>query len=487
MNRSPSIAERKTLLLLVDLILVNSATLFALWIQSRRSGIPFDRGFVAGNIEWVFLLAVLWLLSAFLSGLYDTKNATDYGAAASSLLRAGILVVIFYMAIYFLSANPNSIPRRIVADQGLESFLLIALWRMFYISISRRPALARKVIIIGAGWAGRTIAKATRRHAGTQYRIVGFVDDDVAQQGTFVSLSEELSEERRVSPDPTASPAISLPVLGTSKDLVRLVREQDVAELILAITHDLSTPMFQYLMDVREQGVQITLMPTLFEELAGQVPIEHIGDNWNVALPLDSAESGGFYPLAKRLFDIVGALIGLALFLPLLPFLALAIYLDSPGPIFYTQERVGRGGKVFRLIKLRTMIPGAEPDGQAVRAQTNDPRVTRVGRWLRKLRLDEMPQLFNILKGEMSAVGPRPERPEHAAELDELLPFHRLRNSVRPGMAGWAAVNYGYIDSLEDAKIRLQYDLYYIKHQSIWLDLLILLQMVGHVLTLRGR
>jgi lipopolysaccharide/colanic/teichoic acid biosynthesis glycosyltransferase len=217
------------------------------------------------------------------------------------------------------------------------------------------------------------------------------------------------------------------------------------------------------------------------------VPIEHIGDNWNVALPLDSAEASGFYPLMKRALDVIGALIGLAVFLPLLPFIALAIKLDSPGPVFLWQTRVGKGGKPFRLLKLRTMVVNAEPNGQPVRAQKNDPRITRVGRWLRKTRLDEMPQLFNVLKGEMSAVGPRPERPEHLEELERAIPFHRLRNSVKPGMAGWAAANYEYVDSIEDARIRLQYDLYYIKHQSLWLDLQVLWRMLGQIFALKGR
>ncbi|MDE3090802.1 MAG: exopolysaccharide biosynthesis polyprenyl glycosylphosphotransferase, partial [Chloroflexota bacterium] len=253
------------------------------------------------------------------------------------------------------------------------------------------------------------------------------------------------------------------------------------------ISHNLSSQLFQALLDCKEQGAQITLMPVLFEQLTGMVPIEHIGDNWNVALPLDSAEASGFYSTAKRLFDIVGALIGLGLYLPLLPFLTIAIKLDSPGPVFYTQKRIGKGGKIIKLIKLRTMVADAEPDGIAVRAQKRDPRITRVGRLLRKAHLDEMPQLLNVLNGDMSAVGPRPERPEIVAELDDAIPFHRLRNAVKPGMAGWAAVNYDYIESVEDAKMRLQYDLYYIKHQSLWLDLLILLRTMGQMLMLKGR
>jgi exopolysaccharide biosynthesis polyprenyl glycosylphosphotransferase len=272
----------------------------------------------------------------------------------------------------------------------------------------------------------------------------------------------------------------------TIRDLVRCTKENNVPEIILAITNDFSHSLFDALLECKVQGVEIILMPILYEQLTGQVPIDHIGNNWTVALPLESAEAGGWYPIAKRLFDIVGALVGFVVFLPLLPFLALAIKLDSPGPVFYSHTRAGRGGKLFRLTKLRTMIVEAEKNG-AKQAQENDPRITRVGRYLRKLRLDEMPQLLNVLKGEMSAVGPRPERPEHLKEFDNMIPFHRLRNSVKPGMAGWAVINYDYIDSIEDAKVRLQYDLYYIKHQSFTLDLSILLRTIGQLFEFRGR
>jgi exopolysaccharide biosynthesis polyprenyl glycosylphosphotransferase len=190
--------------------------------------------------------------------------------------------------------------------------------------------------------------------------------------------------------------------------------------------------------------------------------------------------------MIKRAMDIVLASLGLLLMAPFFPLIALAIYLDSPGPIFYTQERVGERGRVFRVYKFRSMVPDAEK-GRAVWARENDPRVTRVGRFLRKTHIDEFPQFLNILKGEMSAMGPRPERPEFVEELAKEIPFYRVRHAVKPGMAGWALVKYGYASSKEDALLRLQYDLYYIKHWSPWLDLVILLKTVVDTLTLRGR
>ncbi|MCX7840352.1 MAG: sugar transferase [Anaerolineae bacterium] len=438
--------------------------------MALRAEWVFDTRYLMNYGAWFIFLPALWFLSAILNGLYDSATIADLAQSVQRLVRTIAFVIIVYLAIYFFFATPGELPRGVVGYQGALSFVAIGLWRALYLALARRRSFARKVIIVGAGWAGQTIAQTIQQNAPAHYQIVGFVDDDPAKQNQSLDIA-----------------GTAIPVLGGARDLTRLVKEHQVPEIILAITRDLSTALFQAILDCKEQGVQITLMPILFEQLTGMVPIEHIGDNWNVALPLDSPEASGFYPIAKRTLDVVGALIGLAIFLPLLPFIALAIKLDSPGPVFFQQTRVGKGGKPFRLLKLRTMVANAEPDGQAVRAQKNDSRVTRVGKWLRRTRLDEMPQLFNVLKGEMSAVGPRPERPEHLAELERAIPFHRLRNAVKPGMAGWAAANYEYVDSIEDAKIRLQYDLYYIKHQSLWLDLQVLWRMLGQIVAMKGR
>jgi lipopolysaccharide/colanic/teichoic acid biosynthesis glycosyltransferase len=178
--------------------------------------------------------------------------------------------------------------------------------------------------------------------------------------------------------------------------------------------------------------------------------------------------------------------LGLALLGLALPVIAAAIYLDSPGPIFYLQERVGQGGRPFQMYKFRSMVPDAERD-RAMWASVDDPRVTRTGRLLRATHLDEFPQFVNILKGEMSAVGPRPERPEFVEDLAKEIPFYRVRHAVKPGMAGWGLVRQGYGSSAEDAMLKLEYDLYYIKHQSLWLDMVILLKTIVHTITFRGR
>ena len=464
-------AGRKTLLISVDLIIVELTTLLAFWIMAARAGWRFDGAYLLNNLGWFVFLPALWFLSAFLNDLYAPKKSIDLAASASSLFFSIILVIVVYFGIYFF-ATPGEMPRGIVGYQGAASLVFITLWRVVYMSLFRHAVFARKVVIVGAGQAGQTIAQTICQYARTYYRVLGFVDDDPAKLKQLI---------------PVCGADAPLSVVGTARDLPRLLKDEGVPEVILAVSHSVGASLFQSLLECKEQGAQITLMPALYEELTGMIPVEHIGDHWNAALPLDAADSQGFYPIAKRLVDTVGALIGLILFLPLLPWLALAITLDSRGPVFYTQTRVGKGGRVFNLLKLRTMVSGAEADGEVMRTQLNDARITRVGRWLRKTRLDEMPQLLNILKGDMSAVGPRPERPEYLAELERVIPFHRLRHAVKPGMAGWAVVNYDYVDSTEDARIRLQYDLYYIKHQSLWLDLIILLRTMGHMLLLKGR
>ena len=470
--------ERLYLLMFIDLILVNLATFFSLWIQAARLSNTLVFEIIIENISWFVFLSALWLISATLNGFYQSQKIFNMISAIPALVGTTGLALLVYFGVFFFAIPQNILPRGIVLYQGVISLFLIGFWRFMFSLLAHKPGFGRKVIIVGAGWAGETIAQAINQFARHEYHIVGFVDDNEDLVNSNIVVEMNVDEK--------TSSSVHIPVLGTTVDLTELICEHKVPEIVLAVTHHISTATFQTLLDCKEQGVQITIMPVLYEQLTGRVPIEHIGDNWNVALPLDSAESSGIYPIANRIFDIISSLFGLFLLLPFSPFLALAIYVDSPGPIFYKQERVGKGGKPFYLYKLRTMIPDAEKSG-AERAKAGDVRITRIGKYLRKMRLDEMPQLINILKGEMSAVGPRPERPEHLEELNEIIPFHRLRNAVKPGMAGWAVVNYGYIESLDDAKIRLQYDLYYVKHQSLWLDIIILLQTAWQAVTLKGR
>ncbi len=270
---------------------------------------------------------------------------------------------------------------------------------------------------------------------------------------------------------------------ATLSEAAALVRRIPCSEVVIA---DPVQPGPNDLLDARRKRPAILTGAEKIEELLGRIPLELVpGDQVLSRLGEQLAFSRG-YALAKRGLDLLVAIgLGLAV-LPTLPLIALAIKLDSPGPIFYAQDRVGLGGKVFRIYKFRTMRRDAERHG-AVWASERDPRVTRVGRFLRLTRIDEIPQLWNVIRGDMTLVGPRPERPEFTTELAQTLPGYDKRHGVKPGLTGWAQVCYRYASSVRDTKIKVEYDLYYIKHASLWLDMKILWRTIGVVLGMRGR
>jgi lipopolysaccharide/colanic/teichoic acid biosynthesis glycosyltransferase len=275
-------------------------------------------------------------------------------------------------------------------------------------------------------------------------------------------------------------------VLGGSKDLLGIAGSENISDLIFSISHQMSPEMFQALLKAEELGIEITTMPISYEELLGRVPIRLLQSDWIIRSFVDHAHMSGFYEAMKRLMDIIGSFVGLILFALLLPIVSLSILIDSGWPIFYTQNRLGKNARLYKIIKFRTMYKDAEKDGSIRPAEENDERVTRVGKFLRKSRIDEFPQFINIILGEMSLVGPRAERPELAERLQTNVPFYRARLLVKPGLSGWAQVNFGYASSVDDTTIKLEYDLYYIKHRNIALDFTILVRTIGTVIGFRG-
>ena len=271
---------------------------------------------------------------------------------------------------------------------------------------------------------------------------------------------------------------------GVATKLSSIIGSQQINEIILGTTVCKDQAIRNVLVRCRKQGIGITTFPLFYENLTGRVPLNAIEERgWSPLL--GNTQEKGIYTASKRLFDIVGSALGLILLGLLFPFIALAIKLDSPGPIFYPQTRVGKNGKTFIMKKLRTMVADADQH-EDLWSNHNDPRVTRIGRWLRKTRLDEIPQCWNILKGEMSIVGPRPERLTVVDKLKKDFSFYRLRYCAKPGLAGWAMVNRGYMCSFEDAKERLEYDFYYVRHRSLGFDALIFLRAFWHLITMKG-
>ncbi|NJL93798.1 MAG: exopolysaccharide biosynthesis polyprenyl glycosylphosphotransferase [Anaerolineae bacterium] len=459
------ISERRLLLRLGDAACNFLAVLIALRIWAGFSNLyTFDAGFVLNNIGWFFLLQSLWFLLASANDFYDLRLTASTFGSATRLLQITLQMLIVYLLIFFLSPR-EALPRLFILYYGVGSFVLISLWRTwrpFLIGWTHQP---RRAIVAGSGWAARQMMQVLELEATQEYTVVGVITEEDKPLGT----------------------GRLLPVKQSRESVLQFAASVRASEIILAYESRMSGQVFQQIVDAYEQGYTIVPMPILFEQITGRVPIEYVGQEyWNVVLPIQNHNLFSPNPVVKRLLDVVLALTGSVLFAGLLPWIALAIYLDSPGPIFFRQERVGRGGRPFYILKLRTMVPDAEKLSGPVWASERDPRITRIGRFLRKTRLDELPQLINVLRGEMSLVGPRPERPHFVEQLSAQIPFYRTRHIIKPGVTGWAQVRYGYGNSVEDALIKLQYDLYYIRHQNLTLDVLILLRTVGKVLKLAG-
>lgn len=459
------LAERRLLLVSVDLLLVNAAVLIGLRLGAIRSHWPFGPAFLVQNIGWFIALSLLWFLLAAASDLFNLRVASDAFSSLYATSKVALQVLAIYAFVFFFLPH-GTLPRHVLAFFAAISLVFIFIWRWVYATLFSRSYFDRRVVVVGAGWAGRTIVQAIKDNQTPGYKVLGFIDDDPAKRDQVI---------------------LGLPVLGTSEDLLTVIRDTAVSEVVLAVTHNMGSSLLQAILNCQEEDIDVVPMHDLYEQITGRVAVEHIGPDWYVRLPTSEWSSGHAYLWVRRLLDLVLALIGLLLAIPLFPLIGLAIYLSSGRPIFYEQDRVGQGGYIFRLLKFRSMIPDAEAEGKAVWASQEDPRVTRVGRILRRTRLDETPQLLNVLRGDMSIVGPRPERPDFVAQLGQQIPFYRARHTVKPGLTGWAQVNYRYGDSVQDALTKLQYDLYYIKHRSLYLDLLILLKTVGVVVSLRGR
>lgn len=459
------ISERRLLLGLGDLVAVNAAVLIALRVWSIVGQRQFGPAFLLSQGHWFLILSALWLTLAAANNFYDLALAARWVQSQGRLIEITLQLLVIYLLIFFLSPR-DALPRLFIIYYAVASYLLIALWRLARPFLTGWVPSRRRVLIVGVGWAAQAIIDAIRQHAPNDYEVVGIVDEAAPLRHEDVVIEAE--------------------VIGYGADLARIAQELQVGEVILATSGHVDGELFQAVMDCYELSIPITSMPRLYEQLTRMVPVHDVRGHWNVVLPLEGRSPFDPYPILKRLVDIVLSILGLLIFAVMLPMLALLIVIDSPGPVFFAQERVGRAGRLYPLTKLRTMIPQAEQYTGPLWAVQGDPRVTRVGRFLRKSRLDEVPQLVQVLLGKMSLIGPRPERPAFVADLQDRIPFYRARLSVRPGITGWAQVNYGYGSTVEDQVIKLQYDLYYIRHRSLLLDGLILLKTIGQVLALRG-
>lgn len=455
--------ERRGILIFGDLIVTLLALLVALYFWSLgdawyRFSIQFLRERVPG---WFYVLPLAWLV--LMIELYDVRRASRRSDTARGVGVAALIGFGFYLVLFFFV--PESLPRRGVFGFVVACAAFTIGWRYLYINVFTAPQFMRRVLIVGAGRAGCTLVDIVKEIWPPPFFLVGLIDDDPQKIGHLVE---------------------GYPVLGGSDQLTNVIEQEQISDLIFAISGTMNPRTFQALLQAEERGIEVSTMPKIYEETMGRVPIFLLQSDWILRSFVDQAHTGEFYGFVKRLVDIAGGLVGTLMMLPLLPLIALAILIDSGRPIFFLQTRLGESGQEYEIIKFRTMCKDAEGDGKARLAQENDSRVTRVGRFLRKTHLDELPNFLNVLRGDMSLVGPRAERPELVAELQERIPFYRARLFVKPGLTGWAQINFKYASSVEDTAVKLEYDLYYIKHRNLSLDFSIMLRTVGTVVGLKG-
>ncbi|MEW9624681.1 TIGR03013 family XrtA/PEP-CTERM system glycosyltransferase [Rhodanobacter geophilus] len=445
------------LLAVVELLLLcaslNAATLLRFGDTNELHHLP----------ERSLLFGLMLLLGLAAMGQYQAHmRVTWFGLLARQAVGFTLGGLGLVVAYYVL---PKAYMGRGVLGIALVvGFVAVTAFRAVFLRLVEVEAFKRRVLILGGGTRAAQIHNRMRRRSDRRgFVVVGFVP----------------------RPDETVSVPTEL-LVTPNAPLDVWAERHGIDEIVVGVDDRRGSLMMDELLECRQLGIEVTDLTTFFERESGRVQLSLTYPSWLVY-------SGGFYAspmrrLSKRSFDLAAALLVLALAWPLMLLTALAIRLESgPGqPILYRQERVGVRGRTFWLIKFRSMRIDAERDGVARWASRDDSRVTRVGRFIRKVRLDELPQLWNVLKGEMSFIGPRPERPQFVADLAQKIHYYHLRHCLKPGLAGWAQLRYPYGASEDDAAEKLKYDLYYVKNNNLLFDLLILIQTVEVVLFGRG-
>ena len=394
-------------------------------------------------------------------GFYQrVHNRSVAQSRARGVLSLFMMLPLAYIILHVLPLGLDN--RDFVALSVIAGLVVMLIHRVHVGHSGAQSMLRQRVLVFGTGTRAKLVGRTLQKS-----------DPHVDLVGYYASPNESVAE------------VSAWGILSPNTSLTDIVMEQQVDEIVVALAERRGGSMpLRELLDCKLQGVRVVDMATHFEKTLGQIRLDSVSAGWLIFG--DGFSQGLLRTVVKRLFDIVCATILIILAAPVIVLAGILILLESGGPILYLQERVGLNGRLFNVVKFRSMRNDAEQDGQPRWATPNDDRVTRVGRILRKLRIDELPQLFSVLNGDMSLVGPRPERPYFVDKLTHELPYFAVRQSVKPGITGWAQVRYQYGSSVEDSAEKLQYDLYYVKNHTLFLDLVILFETVGVVLTAQG-
>lgn len=455
-----NISERKILLRLFDVLFI----LVVLYFVGNT--FEFDYfSITKENWKWIFVLILYVSIFGTVFELYDLQKSSRIEKIATSIVVTVSTTVLFYfLTPFFTPLLPDN--RLQILFFYFAILIALFLWRIIYITFIVSPRFYKKVLIIGETSNIETIVEAFN-NADPNYRIVGFINCEINK---FEAIKFNAIKE--YSP----------------KQIQEVIKDENISEVVIASynSESITSEIYYTLIRLLEEGFPIKEYTQVYEEMTQRIPVQFVGKDFYKYFPFSRSNQNKLYLFFNSIFNVLISLIGVIFGLVLLPFILLCNAIANRGPLFYFQERVGKNGKIFKIIKFRTMIRNAEKSG-AVWAKKGDTRVTLFGKFLRYSRIDEMPQFFNILKGDMSLIGPRPERPYFVNELSRMLPFYETRHIIKPGLTGWAQVKTRYGSTVDDSLLKLQYDLYYIKHRSFFLDANILIKTLSTIIYFRGQ
>lgn len=413
-------------------------------------------------LEEAIFVAIFCQLIFFINDLYRVDNRTSLSNVIIKIIIA-FTACSLALALFYLIFPSLQLGKGLFLYTVIISLVLITFWRVVYSWVLTRINPTQRIIIYGIGNTARMIASAIVEEGNSKYHIEGFADEHVTGRGKKI---------------------IGLRVFDAKKELLEVIAKKKINEIVVSLNQRRGVFPVNILLECKVSGVQVLDLPDFYEQLTGKILIKDLRPSWLIFSP--GFKQTASYKFLKRTMDILFSVFGLILTSPIMLATAILIRLESPGAVLFEQERLGQYGKPFILMKFRSMQCGAEEETGPVWAEENDCRITRIGRIIRKTRIDELPQLINVLKGEMSFVGPRPERPYFIEKLHQRIPYYTQRLTVKPGITGWAAVKFQYSSNVEGAVEKLQYDLYYIKNFSLFLDLLIIFKTIQVIITGKG-
>ncbi len=454
------VSERKLLLRICDVVFV----LVALYFVGTFLDLEYLKG-LTFNFYYAFVFAIYLNIIGTVFEMYNLQIASNqYQVLKSSILTASVTVLFYLLTPIFSAQLPNN-RFQILLFYFTFLFALLA-WRFFYVKFLASNRFLQNVVLICDRDQVEELIIGLES-SDPHYRIIAYVNSE-----------------------PDKSDNIGFHFVKHLKvdDLLNFATDNKLFEIVIATqkTEDLTVELYQKLLYLLESGTTIREYTQVYEYKTQRIPVQYITRDFYKFFPFNRINNNQLYLLIVKIIEIFISVIGLLFAAILIPIILLINVFGNKGKLFYTQERVGKNGKTFQIFKFRTMIENAEKEG-AMFSKQNDYRITPFGRFLRKTRIDEIPQFINILKGDMAVIGPRPERPFFVKEIAEIMPFYETRHVIKPGLTGWAQVNYSYGESIEDSLIKLQYDLYYIKHRSVFLDLNIAIKTISTVLFYKGQ